>query len=230
VKARKILIDSMKSHFLFHISKAATAKEMFDTLKNLFERGSTSKSITLRSQLHTIKMKKSESVDSYFTRIAEIEDQLGNAGEVVPYKELSIYIVRGLPNTWESFVQTVTGRDSLPKYDRLWSDCTEEESRLMAKNGETHEEDQALAARWKGKQKKLFHQKNQEERPNYRNEGRPNNRYEGRLNNRNDRRFDNKFDRRLVKRRQDKKPDSKKIKCYGCEGYGHIRRDCPSRQ
>ena len=60
VKARKILMDSVKSHLIFHISKAATAKEMFDTLKNLFERDSTSKSIALRTQLHTIKMKKSE--------------------------------------------------------------------------------------------------------------------------------------------------------------------------
>ena len=74
VKVRKILIDSVKSHLLFHISKAATVKEMFDMLKNLFERDSTSKLIALRSQLHNLKMKKSESVDSYFVRIAEIRD------------------------------------------------------------------------------------------------------------------------------------------------------------
>ena len=49
VKARKILIDSVKSHLLFHILKAATTKEMFDILKNLFERDSTRKSIALRS-------------------------------------------------------------------------------------------------------------------------------------------------------------------------------------
>jgi len=59
VKARKILMDSVKSHLIFHISKAATAKEMFDTLKNLFERDNTSKSIALKTQLHTIKMKRS---------------------------------------------------------------------------------------------------------------------------------------------------------------------------
>ena len=35
----------------------------------------------------------------------------------------------------------------------------------MAKTEETREENQALAARWKGKQKKPFHQKNQGERP-----------------------------------------------------------------
>ena len=42
VKARKILIDSVKSHLLFHISKAATTKAA-TTLKNLFERDSTSR-------------------------------------------------------------------------------------------------------------------------------------------------------------------------------------------
>ena len=88
VKARKILIDSMKSHLLFHILKEAMAKEMFDMFKNLFERDSTSNSIALRSQLHNLKMKKLELVDSYIARIFDIRDQLGNAGEVVPNKEL----------------------------------------------------------------------------------------------------------------------------------------------
>ena len=74
VKARKILMDSVKSHLIFHISKAATAKDMFDTLKNLFERDNTRRSIALRTQLHTIKMKKSKSVDTYYTRIAKIKD------------------------------------------------------------------------------------------------------------------------------------------------------------
>ena len=49
VKARNILMHSVKSHLIFHISKAATAKDMFDILKNLFERDSTSRSIALRT-------------------------------------------------------------------------------------------------------------------------------------------------------------------------------------
>lgn len=155
---------------------------------------------------------------------------MGNAGEVIPDKELSIYIVRGLSNSWETFVQTVTSHDTLSSYNSLWSDCTEEEARLMAKNGETREEDQALAAHWKGKKKKQFHQKNHGDRLNYRNDGRPNNRYEGRSKNRNDRRFDNKFDRRSDGGRQDKRTDAKEIRCFGCEGYGHMKKYCPSVQ
>ena len=150
---------------------------------------------------------------------------------MIPDKELSIYIVRGLPNSWETFVQTMTGRDTLPSYDRLWSDCTEEEARLMAKNGETREEDQALATHWKGKKKRQFHQKNHGDRSNYKSDGRLSYRSEGRSNNRNDRRFDDKrFDRRSDRGRQDRRPNSKDIRCFGCEGYGHIKKDCPSIQ
>ena len=140
VKARKILMDSVKSHLIFHISKAETAKDMFDILKNLFQRDNTSRSIALRTRLHTIKMKRSESVDSYFTRVAKIKDQLGNASEEILEQEFSIYILRGLLDVWESFVQSVTGRDNLHKYDHLWADCVEEEARILAKSGETGEE------------------------------------------------------------------------------------------
>ena len=49
VKARKILMDSVKSHLIFHISKAATAKDMFDILKNPFEHDSTRRSIALKT-------------------------------------------------------------------------------------------------------------------------------------------------------------------------------------
>lgn len=86
VKARKILMDSVKSHLIFHISKVEIAKYMFDIFKNIFECDSISKLIALRTQLHTVKIKRSESMDSYFTRVAEIRDHLGNVSEVIPDK------------------------------------------------------------------------------------------------------------------------------------------------
>ena len=37
VKARKILMDSVKNHLVSHLSKSETTKEMFDSLNKLFE-------------------------------------------------------------------------------------------------------------------------------------------------------------------------------------------------
>ena len=93
---------------------------MFDSLKKLFECDSASRSIALRTQLHTIKMNRSESVASYFVRIAKLRDQLGDIGETVPDRELSTYVLRRLPDSWESFIQSVSGRSKMPIYDRLW--------------------------------------------------------------------------------------------------------------
>ena len=88
---------------------------MFDFLKKLFERDSASRLIALRTQLHTIKMSRSKTIASYFMRIAELRDQLGDIGEIVPDRELSTYVLY----SWESFIQSVSGRSKMPKYDRL---------------------------------------------------------------------------------------------------------------
>ena len=126
-------------------------------MKKLFERDSASRLIALRTKLHTIKMNRSESIASYFMRIAELRDQLGDIGETVPDRELSTYVVRGLPNSWESFIQSVSGCSKIPKYDRLWVDCSAGEVGLATKHGNAYDENQDLAARSSHqKEKKKF--------------------------------------------------------------------------
>ena len=109
-------------------------------------------------------MNRSKFIASYFMRIADLRDQLGDIGEIVTDKELSTYVFRGLLDSWESFVQSVSGHSKMPKYDRLWVDYFEE-ARLVAKHGNAYDESQALAAcssHWKGKKKsdrKDFHRR-----------------------------------------------------------------------
>jgi hypothetical protein len=156
VKAQNILMDYVKNHLVSHLAKSETTKEMFEYLKKLFERDSASRMIASRTQLHTIRMNKSESVASYFMRIADLRDQLGDIGETILDRELSTYVWRGLPDSWESFIQSVSGHSKIPKYDRLWVDCPKEKARLATKHGNTYDENQALAARsshQKGKKK-----------------------------------------------------------------------------
>ena len=53
--------------------------------------------------------------------------------------------LNGLPAHWEPFIQSVSGRSKLPKFDRLWADCTQEEMKLAARGGAQPEENQSLA-------------------------------------------------------------------------------------
>ena len=206
VKARKILMDSLKNHLVSHLANLETSKEMFDSLKKQFECDSANISIALRTQLHTIKMNMSESIASYFMRIAYLRDQLGDIGETVPDIELSTKVLKGLPDSWESLIQSVSGNSKIPKYDILWDDCYEEEARLAAKHGNAYDENQALAAHsnhYKGKTKfvrKDFYRKDHDDR---------------------------RYDRLSY---SSNRKDYSKVKCFGCKELGHIKQYFPTKK
>ena len=75
-KARRILVDSVRDHFVPQISEKTTTRRMFKTLKKLFEHSSINVTLTLRNQLSNMKMTKSENIASYFMRITELRDKL----------------------------------------------------------------------------------------------------------------------------------------------------------
>ena len=75
-------------------------------------------------------MENLESVTSYLMRVSQIRDQLATLGDVISDKELVTTTLNGFPTFWIPFVQGVCARSKLPKFDKLWADCTHEEYRL----------------------------------------------------------------------------------------------------
>ena len=45
------------------------------------------------------------------------------------------------PYSWNSFVQGICARSKLPKFDKLWTDCIQEESRLISKSQKTNDKE-----------------------------------------------------------------------------------------
>ena len=120
---------------------------MFKTLKNLFEHSSINVTLTLRNKLSNMKMTKSENIASYFMRITELRDKLRSSEDNLKENELVMTTLNGLPPSWESFIQTISGQTKLPKFDKLWADCTQEKTRIAAKqriHGPQVEENQAF--------------------------------------------------------------------------------------
>ena len=81
-------------------------------------------SLTLRNKLLNMKMTKSENIASYFMRITEHRDKLKSSGDNLEEKDLVMTTLNGLPASWESFIQTISGRTKFPKFDKLWVECT----------------------------------------------------------------------------------------------------------
>ena len=76
-----------------------TAKECFDTLVNLYEKKAPSQKRVLKKRLRTLKLSKDESVDSFFTKIKQVRDQLLSIGVTVDDDDLVQTVVNGLPSS-----------------------------------------------------------------------------------------------------------------------------------
>ena len=66
VKAKRIIADSIKDHFLSQVSSKKTPKEMFNALSNLFEEKNINRRMALRNQLKGVEIQKGETMQPYF--------------------------------------------------------------------------------------------------------------------------------------------------------------------
>jgi hypothetical protein len=92
----------------------------------MFESDNTLRSLTLKRQLQSTKMTKGDIVALFFMKLSEIKEQLETIGEIMCDRELVLTTLQNLPKSWENFIQSISGREALPTFDRLWTDCTQE--------------------------------------------------------------------------------------------------------
>ena len=81
IKAKRIIADSIKDHLIPHVSSLKTLKEMFDALSRLYEGKNINRKMTLRAQLMGVKMQDLESIQSYFTRVSQLREQIEAIGD-----------------------------------------------------------------------------------------------------------------------------------------------------
>ena len=71
---KRIIADSIKGNLIPQVSSRETPKEMFDALSGWFEGRNINRKMTLKNQLKSVRAQKSETMQSYFTRVAQIKD------------------------------------------------------------------------------------------------------------------------------------------------------------
>ena len=108
-KARRVIYDSIREELMPNITSLKIAKECYDTLVNLYEKNAPNQKKVLKKRLQTLKLNKDESVGSFFSKIAQVRDQLIVIGIIVDDDDLVQTVVDGLPNSWETFMASVCG-------------------------------------------------------------------------------------------------------------------------
>jgi hypothetical protein len=173
------------------------SKEMFDALVTLFQSDNMSQKMILKAKLKECRMTHSDNVTSYLMRITQIHDQLAAIGEVVLDAKL-VNVALKFTKAWEPFIMGIYAREHFPKWERLWDDYIQEETRResrSSKQGEGGEDENlALVNKSKKGRSKVFIKK---------------------------------VDNQGEGQQSGQKRDMIKIKCYIFHKNGHFASQCP---
>ena len=66
--------------------------------------------MTLRNQLKNVKIQNAKTIQSYFTRVSQIKEQLAVVEEEVENTKVVIATLNGLPGSWDSFTRRMCSR------------------------------------------------------------------------------------------------------------------------
>ena len=113
VKAKRIIVDSIKDHLIPHVSPFKTQKEVYYSLTKMFQGNNINQKMNLRNQLKNVKIQNSETIQSYFIRVSQIKEQFEAIKENFEEREIVMTTLNGLPRSWDSFIQGIFARSKL---------------------------------------------------------------------------------------------------------------------
>lgn len=123
VRAQRILIESIKDSLIPYVAKLKIAKEIYEKLVELFSASTAREIITLRTELYKMKVSMEEGVASYLMRVSQIRDQLQELGEVMFDREMATIVFNALPDEWDNFVSSISGKKETTQFNDLRSLC-----------------------------------------------------------------------------------------------------------
>ena len=103
---------------------------MFDALTRLYEGKNINRKMNLRTQQKNTRMQKGEMIQEYFSRISEFKEQLQAIGDTIDEDKLIMTALNDLTRPWDSFIQTICARKEKLKFDSLWEECIQEDTRV----------------------------------------------------------------------------------------------------
>ena len=123
-------------------------------LTTLYQGSSVQRKMLLENQLKSYQMQKGEEIDLFLLRLQGIRDQLTSVGSTPDPEFMVRTALNAVSKEWETFVQSILGRATLPSWEEMWATLQQEELKRMTKRGSSskgarikkEEEDASLAS------------------------------------------------------------------------------------
>src|SRR3954464_7201440 len=235
-KALNALFNGIDRNIFRLVHQCELAKDVWDTLKTTHE--GTSKVKMSRLQLLTTKfenlrMRDDESIQDFHMNILDIANTSGALGEKMSDEKLVRKILRSLPKRFDMKVTAIEEAQDISKmkveeligslqtFEMGISENSEKKNKSIAfvsnsqeEAEESREENLSESIAMLGKQfNKIMRRMDQKPRPNVKNISSD---------------ISRSYDSGRRTKPEEKYNHSKGIQCHGCEGYGHIRAECPT--
>ena len=113
--AKSIIDDSIKDNLIPQVSLRRCQNKCL-ILYQVYLKENINRKMTLRNQLKGVRAQKSENMQYYFTRVAQIKDQLEAIDDTIEEAKIVMTTLNGLPRDWEYFIQGICSRRKLTKF------------------------------------------------------------------------------------------------------------------
>lgn len=133
-KAKALLVTSINADLVYLITECHTPKQIWDKLKERFERDTLANKLFLKQKFFSLKMKDEDSIEEHLRRMKEITDQLAAINAPIPEDEHIVAILLSLPRNYNTIVTALTAKgDELHLSQVQQALMNEEERRLQTK-------------------------------------------------------------------------------------------------
>ena len=121
-KVRRIIPEGVRDHIISSLHGNDTPFSMWKTLKDLYQNNSDQRKLALKDKLWKIKMEKGDTISTYLSKLTTYIDELGSVGITTTDDDMVSLTLFGLPKSWNSYQNSMNGKEKLLDWEQLWSD------------------------------------------------------------------------------------------------------------